>query len=57
MTNAEKRENNRLGLMNEYKNLAGMKLTMEVSNRMSDIMLVLMDKYNMSAEDIEALEA
>lgn len=56
MTNKEKLELNRIGLMNEYKMLNGMKLTLEVSNRMSDIYLVLMDKYNMSASEIEALE-
>jgi uncharacterized protein YfkK (UPF0435 family) len=56
MTNAEKRELNRLGLMLEYKHLNNMALTLEVSNRMSDIYLILMDKYNMSASEIEALE-
>lgn len=56
MTNAEKRELNRLGLMREYKHLSNMALTLEVSNRMSDIYLILMDKYNMSASEIEALE-
>ena len=56
MTNKEKLELNKLGLMNEYRQLNGMKLTLEVSNRMSDIYLILMDKYNMSASQIEALE-
>jgi uncharacterized protein YfkK (UPF0435 family) len=56
MTNKEKLELNKLGLMNEYRHLSGMKLTLEVSNRMSDIYLILMDKYNMSASEIEALE-
>lgn len=56
MTNKEKLELNKLGLMNEYRHLNGMKLTLEVSNRMSDIYLILMDKYNMSASEIEALE-
>lgn len=56
MTNKEKLELNKLGLMEEYRHLNGMKLTMEVSNRMSDIYLVLMDTYNMSASEIEALE-
>lgn len=56
MTNKEKLELNKLGLMNEYRQLNGMKLTLEVSNRMSDIYLILMDKYNMSASEIEALE-
>lgn len=57
MTNQEKLELNRLGLIEEYKHLNQMKLTMEVSNRMSDIYLILMDKYHMSASEIEALEA
>ena len=56
MTNAEKLEHNRLGLIREYKHLNNMQLTLEVSNRMSDIYLILMDKYNMSASEIEALE-
>ena len=56
MTNKEKLELNKLGLMNEYRQLNGMKLTLEVSNRMSDIYLILMDKYNMSASEIVALE-
>lgn len=56
MTNKEKLELNKIGLMNEYKHLNGMKLTLEVSNRMSDIYLILIDKYNMSASEIEALE-
>ena len=56
MTNKEKLELNRLGLIEEYKHLNMMKLTLEVSNRMSDIYLILMDKYNMSASEIEALE-
>lgn len=57
MTNKEKLELNRLGLIEEYKHLNQMKLNLEVSNRMSDIYLILMDKYNMSASEIEALEA
>ena len=57
MTNKEKLELNKLGLIEEYKHLNKMKLTLEVSNRMSDIYLILMDKYNMSASEIEALEA
>lgn len=57
MTNKEKLELNKLGLIEEYKRLNNMALTVEVSNRMSDIYLVLMDKYNMSASDIEALES
>lgn len=57
MTNQEKLELNRLGLIEEYKHLNQMKLTMEVSNRMSDIYLILMDEYHMSASEIEALEA
>lgn len=56
MTNKEKLELNKIGLMNEYKHLNGMKLTLEISNRMSDIYLILIDKYNMSASEIEALE-
>lgn len=56
MTNKEKLELNKRGLMKEYRHLNGMKLTLEVSNRMSDIYLILMDKYNMSALEIEALE-
>lgn len=56
MTNKEKLELNRLGLIEEYKHLNQMKLTLEVSNRMSDIYLILMDKYNMSASELEALE-
>lgn len=60
MTNAEKREMNRIGLMNEYKNLNAQfdKMPcMEVSARMSDIIWVLLDEYHMSEEEIEALEA
>lgn len=56
MTNAEKRELNRLGLMREYKHLNNMEFSFEVSCRMSEIYLTLMDKYNMSASEIEALE-
>lgn len=56
MTNKEKLELNRLGLIEEYKHLYQMKLTLEVSNRMSDIYLILIDKYNMSASELEALE-
>lgn len=56
MTNKEKLELNRIGLINEYKKLNQMKLTLEVSSRMSDIYLILMDRYNMSASEIEALE-
>lgn len=50
-------EMNRKGLMREYKRLANMDLNMEVNNRMSDIMYVLVKKYNMKAEEVEALEA
>jgi len=56
MTNKEKLELNRLGLIEEYKHLNQMTLTFEVCNRMSDIYLILMDKYNMSASELEALE-
>lgn len=56
MTNKEKLELNRLGLIEEYKHLNQMKLTLEVSNRMCDIYLILMDKYSMSASELEAFE-
>ena len=56
MTNKEKLELNKLGLINEYIKLNNMPVSMEASSRMSDIYLILIDKYNMSAEEIEALE-
>ena len=56
MTYEEKLELNKHGLISEYIQLNSMKLTLEVSNRMSDIYLTLMDKYHMSASEIEALE-
>lgn len=56
MTNKEKLERNKLGLINEYIKLNNMPVSMEASSRMSDIYLILIDKYNMSAEEIEALE-
>lgn len=57
MRKEEVLEMNRKGLMREYKMLANMELSMEVNNRMSDIMYVLVKKYNMEAEEVEALEA
>ena len=56
MTKEEKLELNKHGLISEYIQLNSIKLTLEVSNRMSDIYLTLMDKYHMSASEIEALE-
>ena len=59
MTKEEIREMNRIGLINEYKTLNKLfnKYPVEASARMSDIYIILLDKYNMSAEEIEALEA
>lgn len=57
MTNKERLELNKLELINEYKILNKLPLTLEVSSRMSDIYLILLDKYHMSASEIEALEA
>lgn len=56
MTKAEKLELNKQGLIEEYKNLNNMTLTIEVSNRMSDIMMVLVDKYGMDFDEVIALE-
>lgn len=47
MTNKEKLEMNKIGLIEEYKHLNDMRpFTMEISNRMSDIYLILLKKYN-----------
>ena len=56
MTKAEKLELNKQGLIEEYKNLNNMTLTIEVSNRMSDIMMVLVDKYGMDFDEVIVLE-
>lgn len=59
MTNKEKLELNRIGLIKEYKilnTLFNKKPSMEVSCRMSDIYLILINKYHMSASEVEALE-
>ena len=56
MTNKERLELNKQGLIEEYKNLNKMSLTIEVSNRMSDIMTVLVDKYGMEFNEVIALK-
>ena len=56
MTKAEKLELNKHGLIEEYKNLNNMTLTIEVSSRMSDIMAVLVEKYGMDFDEVIALE-
>lgn len=56
MTDKERLELNKQGLIEEYKNLNKMSLTIEVSNRMSDITMVLVDKYGMEFDEVVALE-
>ena len=56
MTKAEKLELNKHGLIEEYKNLNNMTLTIEISSRMSDIMAVLVEKYGMDFDEVIALE-
>lgn len=56
MTNEERLELNKQGLIEEYKNLNKMPLTIEASNRMSDITMILVDKYGMEFDEVVALE-
>ena len=56
MTNKEKLELNRLGLIEEYKKLNSMILNMEINDRMFQISNILVTKYNMTYEEVESLE-
>lgn len=56
MTDKERLELNKQGLIEEYKNLNKMPLTIEVSNRMSDITMILVDKYGMEFDEVVTIE-